>query len=292
VGKKTTTFVISVLVIFILFGALLIYVGVDLINNPTYRWTYYFDSTTVSNAADIADGKTALAAGSVISGTDTVLLIWYIYLKTMGPKKALRARNKFAQLLKMANATVISSDPLSENETIIMQESKIKQFDTESPPSMGFSVGMGRTLDLGTLILTNKKLIYVSLGANEAMALTKTISQAEVNYLMKYKRSYFVPLLGITRVETNRIFATSYLRVDNRISGQKNYHSYNFLVQYQKESSGNVILKAQAWANAINSAIATARSGQTAPKYCTRCGKQLPEGKNEVCPYCGNTLLH
>jgi hypothetical protein len=51
-------------------------------------------------------------------------------------------------------------------------------------------------------------------GALAASALEKSVSKAEIDDLMKYQGSYFIPLQEITHVETARKMGGGYLRVD------------------------------------------------------------------------------
>jgi hypothetical protein len=194
---------------------------------------------------------------------------------------------------------------LSESEVIIMQEAGVKQYDSESPPSVGLRAGA--FAEVGTLILTNRRLVYVSKGgastaaawalggALAARAIEKSVSQAEVNDLMKYAGSYFVPLQEITRVETGRKMGGAYLRVDNCTAGQKPAHSYVF---------GSGFSKNEDWVYAINSAIAAARSGPSAPAtYCPAAAQQQPmnympppppppPSAVPTCPFCGGQLTY
>jgi len=54
------------------------------------------------------------------------------------------------------------------SEKIIMQSSGVKKHDSESPPTMGLKAGA--FADVGTLILTNQRLIYVEKGGAERSA--------------------------------------------------------------------------------------------------------------------------
>ena len=193
---------------------------------------------------------------------------------------------------------------LFENEVIIIQEAGVKQHDSESPPSVGLRAGA--FAEVGTLILTNRRLVYVSKGgastaaawalggALAARAIEKSVSQAEVNDLMKYEGSYFVPLQEITRVETGRKMGGAYLRVDNCSPGQKPAHSYVFGSGFHRNAE---------WVNAINSAVAAARSGQTTPSNYSQATQPQqanyvptppppPPSAAPICPFCGGSLTY
>jgi hypothetical protein len=180
-----------------------------------------------------------------------------------------------------------------------MQEAGVKQHDSESPPSMGLRAGA--LAEVGTLILTNRRLIYVSKGgastaaawalggALAARAIEKSVSQAEVDDLLKHKGSYFVALQEITRVETGRKMCGAYLRVDNCSQVQKPAHSYVF---------GSGFSRNEEWVNAINSAVVAARSGQFASKGFSQNEQQPtylpppPPTAAPVCPFCGGPLTY
>jgi hypothetical protein len=174
-------------------------------------------------------------------------------------------------------------------EVVLKQEAGVKQHNSESPPSVGLRAGA--FAEVGTLILTNKRLVYVSKGgasraaawalggALTARALEKSVSQAEVDDLMKYEGSYFTPLLEITFVEAGRKMGGAYIRVDNRTLGQKPVHSFVF---------GSGFSKNEDWVVAINSAIAAARSNQANPSTTVVVGQpQVANSLQTICPRCG-----
>lgn len=184
-----------------------------------------------------------------------------------------------------------------------MQEAGVKQHDSGSPPSVGLRAGA--FAEVGTLILTNRRLIYVSKGgastaaawalggALAARAIEKSVSKAEVDDLMRNKGSYFVPLQEIMRVETGRKMGGAYLRVDNCSSGQKPAHAYVF---------GSGFSRNEEWVNAINSAVAAARSGQISNTAYSQSA--VPQSTNlplpppppgeaaPICPFCGGPLTY
>jgi hypothetical protein len=177
-------------------------------------------------------------------------------------------------------------------ERILMQEAGVKAYDSESPPTVGLRAGA--FAEVGTLILTNQRLVYVSKGGSSraaawvlggalaARAVEKTVSNAEVDDLMKYEGSYYIPLQEITRVETARKMGSGYLRVDGRGSGQKPAHSYIL---------GSGWSKNEDWVNAINSAIAAARSAQVASQTVIS-PPPPPPPPTQPCPTCGAPLSY
>jgi len=196
---------------------------------------------------------------------------------------------------------------LSVYEYIIMQEAGVKQHDSASPPSVGLRAGA--FAEVGTLILTNLRLIYVAKGsisratawalggAIAARAVEKSVSQAEIDDLMRYEGSYFVPLQEITHVQAGRKLGGGYLSVLNCSPRQKPAHSYVF---------GSGFSKPEEWANAINQAVIQARSSQTS--YCpqqqgsysqqpvqpqqtyVQPPPQQPVYQAPPCPFCGSPL--
>jgi hypothetical protein len=226
------------------------------------------------------------------------MFIYVGYLRQPNVRIWLGVKNKLAESLQKVTdttSTVSSPESSSENETILLQESDVKQFDSQSPSMY--------TDQPGTLILTSKRMMYVSMGAWDATALKESISQVEVDYLMKHKKSYSVPLEEITRVEAVRWLSAQYLRVNNCSPGQKNYHSYMFLVQWERDASGAAIAKSQHWVDTINSAITTARSPPSLPPTyyhpVETQSNQIPPQPPEsaavsvpICPLCGASLFY
>ena len=180
-----------------------------------------------------------------------------------------------------------------EEEIILMQEAGVKAFDSESPPTVGLRAGA--FAEVGTLILTNRRLLYVSKGgasraaawalggALAARAVEKSVSKAEIDDLLKYEGSYFVPLQEITKVETERKMGQAFVRVLNCSAGQKPAHAYVF---------GSGWSKNEDWVNAINSAIAATRSTQAAPATTFPPPPPPPAPAAPVCPTCGYPLSY
>jgi hypothetical protein len=154
---------------------------------------------------------------------------------------------------------------MSEIETILKNESGVKAYEGEHPPSVGLKAGA--FADVGTIILTNRRLVYINKGgaaraatyalggALAARAAEKKVSKAELDDVAKYPGSYSIPLQDITRVETARHFGSAYLRVDNQSSFLKPAHSFIL---------GSGFSKNEDWVAAINSAIMSTHSPKPA----------------------------
>lgn len=144
---------------------------------------------------------------------------------------------------------------MSEIETILKQDSGVKAYEGEHPPTMGLKAGA--FADVGTLILTNQRLVYINKGggarsatyvlggALAARVVEKNVSKADLDDQMKYKGSYSISIQDITHVESGRHMGAGFLRVDNRSSGLK--PSYSYIFEGGKSNDE--------WATAINSAI-------------------------------------
>lgn len=192
---------------------------------------------------------------------------------------------------------------MSEEEIVLKQEAGVKSYDSASPPTIGFKAGA--FADVGSLILTNRRLVYISKGGMAraaawvvsplaALAVEKRVSKAELDELAKHKGSYSIPLSAITKVEASRKMGSEYLRVDHPNFGEKPAHSYIF---------GGGWSKKEDWVAAINSALDAARStpapSTTVPsaaqppptrqRFCPNCGAQVAPG-SRFCPNCGNRL--
>jgi hypothetical protein len=184
---------------------------------------------------------------------------------------------------------------LSEVEAILLQEAGVKEYNSESPPTVGLRAGA--FAEVGTLILTNRRLVYVSKGgasraaawvlggALAARAVEKNVSKAELDDLMKYEGSYYIPLQEITRVETARKMGGAYLRVDGGSGfAQKPVHSYIL---------GSGWSKNEDWVNAINSAITAMRTNKTTAQPSIYPPPPPPPPQAiPMCPTCGNPLTY
>ncbi len=152
---------------------------------------------------------------------------------------------------------------MSETEMILKSESGVKAYEGEHPPSFGLKAGA--FADVGTIILTNQRFVYINKGGSAraamyalggalaARASEKRISKAELDDVVNYSGSYSIPIKNITRVETARHFGSSYLRIDNNCSNIKPAHSFIL---------GSGLSKNEDWVAAINSAITNLRSPQ------------------------------
>ena len=192
---------------------------------------------------------------------------------------------------------------MSETETIFRQASGVTAHNSESPPTVGLRAGA--FAEVGTLILTNKRLIYIAKGGASraaawalggvfvAQAIEKEVSKAEIDELMTCEGSYFVPLQNITRVEAGKKMGQGFIRVDNTCLPQP-VHAYVF-----GGGSSN-----KDWADAINYAKAAINStptaqptfmAQQAPKLtsssiiCRKCGTPDNYGA-KFCASCGSPL--
>jgi hypothetical protein len=150
---------------------------------------------------------------------------------------------------------------MSETEAILKAESGVKAYEGEHPPSVGLKAGA--FADVGTIILTNKRFVYINKGgatraavyalggALAARATEKSVSKAELDDVTSYPGSYSIPIQNITRVETARHFGSSYLRIDNNCSTIKPAHSFIL---------GSGLSMNEEWVAVINSTIMTMRS--------------------------------
>src|SRR4030067_760959 len=104
---------------------------------------------------------------------------------------------------------------------LFLKKVSVKVHDSDSPPTIGLKAGA--FADVGTLILTNRRLVYVMKGgaarsaawvlggALTARAVEKNVSKAEVDELAQDPGSYFIPLQEITAVKAARKMGQAYL---------------------------------------------------------------------------------
>lgn len=196
---------------------------------------------------------------------------------------------------------------MSEFESILRQEAGVKDHPSESPPTVGLKAGA--FADVGSLILTNRRLVYINKGGSEraaawalggaltAWAIENSVSKAQLDELSTQEGSYAIPLTNITRVEASKKMGQSYIRVD-ATGLAKPVHS--FVVAGGTNN--------QAWAAAINQAKASVQYGPapqavfapqpvqqsyTQPQTptqrgCPRCG--APDTGSKFCTSCGTPL--
>ena len=113
---------------------------------------------------------------------------------------------------------------MSEIEAILRQEAGVKAHESDSPPAVGLKAGA--FADVGTLIRTNKRLVYIDKGGAAraaawavggvfaSQAIENRVSKAEIDELSKLEGSYAMPLQSITRVEAGKKMGQSYISVD------------------------------------------------------------------------------
>jgi len=191
---------------------------------------------------------------------------------------------------------------MSEEEIILRQEAGVKSYESDAPKA-------GWGYQVGSLIVTNQRLVFISKGkmARTAlgvlagplamMVLEKTVSKAKLDDLAKSEGSYSIPLQAITKVETARKWGGPYLRLDHPNLGGTPLHSYVF---------GTGFGVSKELVQALDSAISSkpqprvAEPEMTQPqalsstvppvggvKFCIECGQKIPEKAN-FCPKCGN----
>lgn len=185
---------------------------------------------------------------------------------------------------------------MSETEYILRQEAGVKSHESESPPTVGLKAGA--FADLGTLILTNKRLVFIDKGGAAraaawavggvfaAQAIENRVSKAELDELSSQKDSISIPLGNLTRVEAGKKMGQSFIRVDN-VGSAKPVHA--FVVA---GGSNN-----QDWVAAVNQAKASA---QYSPQYSPmpQATAYVPQqvqqpvvaqqtGQGRICQNCG-----
>lgn len=192
---------------------------------------------------------------------------------------------------------------MSETELILKQEAGVKAHESESPPTVGLKAGA--FAELGTLILTNRRLLYISKGGASraaawalggvfaAQAIEKRVSKAEIDELATQEGSYSTPLQNITLAEAKKKLGQAYIRVD-RVGSEKPVHAY-----VVGGGANN-----QEWAAAINQAKAALHFTPTTPtagfvaqqtqrassgNICQRCGTRDSFG-SKFCTSCGAPL--
>ncbi len=182
---------------------------------------------------------------------------------------------------------------LSEAEVVLRQEAGVKAYISDAPPTVGLRAGA--FAEVGTLILTNRRLVYVSKGgasrsaawvlggALAARAVEKSVSKADIDDLVNSEGSYAVSLREITVVEAARKMGSAFLRVGNCSFGQKPVHSYIF---------GSGWSKNEDWVNAINQAVAAERSFQAQPAVAYPPPPPPPAPSTPPCPSCGSPLTY
>jgi hypothetical protein len=187
---------------------------------------------------------------------------------------------------------------MSETEAILKNQSGVKAFEGEHAPS---GLKPGTFLGLGTLMLTDRRLVYVNKGKGAYTAiqilggpltwsaLEKKVSKAELGEAMKLPGSFSIPLEDITSVQNERHMTTAYLIVGSQSPYLKPVHSFIF---------GQGVYKNEDWVNAINSAVAAARSLQISAQPTTSQTPPPPPPPPPsapavpLCPSCGSPLTY
>ena len=216
---------------------------------------------------------------------------------------------------------------MSETEVIIRQEAGVKAHESESPPTVGLKAGA--FAELGTLILTNRRLVYISKGGASraaawalggvfaAQAIEKTVSKAEIDDLATQEGSYFTLLQNITRAEAGKKLGQSYIRVES-VGSEKPVHAYvvgggannqewetainqaKAAVQYTPTTAGFVSLQTQR-APSGNTCQRCGTPDSFGSKFCTSCGAPLaqtemplppPPPQTPTCPYCRSPIRY
>ena len=219
---------------------------------------------------------------------------------------------------------------MSELEIIIKQEAGVKDHESSFPPTVGLKAGA--FAELGTLILTNKRLVYISKGGAAraaawgigtvfaAQAIEKRVSKAEIDELTTREGSYFTPLQNIINVETGRKMGQSYIKVDGVSSG-KQIHSYVVEGGYNNQDWVNAINQAKSALsfNSISQTTSTNHHTQSSSfqalcqkcgtpvnaesKFCASCRAPLKQSQTEmpppppatqlpICPYCRRPIRY
>ncbi len=175
---------------------------------------------------------------------------------------------------------------------IILQEAGVKAHESESPPSFGLKAGA--FADVGTLILTNQRLVYIMKGSSStsaawalggalaASAIEKSVSQAQIDEMARYPGSYAIPLENITAARADRKMGGAYLSVKNNTPGLKPAYSFIF---------GSGFSRNDQWVSAINNAKVNLGTPQQ-PQYPQQPTPPPPppEYHSPTCPYCNGQL--
>jgi hypothetical protein len=187
------------------------------------------------------------------------------------------------------------------SETIILQEAGVKAHESESPPSFGLKAGA--FADVGTLILTNRRLVYIMKGggatsaawalggALAASAVEKSVSTAQIDEVSRYPGSYVIPIENITAVRADRKMGGAYLSVSNNTPGLKPAYCFVF---------GSGFTRNDQWVYAINSAKSNLGA---APTFTQQQPQAQPQSQQQAplpppppgytpptCPRCGGQL--
>jgi hypothetical protein len=183
---------------------------------------------------------------------------------------------------------------MSQQEIILLRESGVKAHDSDSPPSIGLKAGA--FADVGTLMLTNRRLVYITKGGASraaawvvggallARSMEKSVSQAEIDEVTQFPGSFSIPLQNITAVRVDRKLSAAYLSVQHNTIGIKPVYSFVFGSGWSKNEN---------WVDAINSAKNSLSHAQSPIQNSTPT-VQLPPPPSDFhqpsCHSCGEPL--
>jgi hypothetical protein len=183
------------------------------------------------------------------------------------------------------------------SEFILKQEAGVKVHESESPQIAGLKAGV--FADLGTLILTNERLVYIKKGKTAkaaaflvagrfgglvARAIEDRVSNADIDELSSHDGSLSIPLENLTRVEADTRLGVPFICV-YCVGTPK--QAYSFIVNggTDKEDWVTMINQAKTSAkNPFDSKIETTK----AQWICRNCG--ITSDTPMVCEFCGEPL--
>lgn len=182
-------------------------------------------------------------------------------------------------------------------EYILRQEAGVKVHESEAPPIAGLKAGA--FADLGTLILTNERLVYIKKGRTAkaaafvvaggfgglaSRAIEDRVSKADLDELSSHDGSISIPLENLTRVEADTRLGVPFICV-YCVGTPKPVYSFVVNSGTDKED----------WVITINQAKTSTKhpfdSQLETPKtqwICRNCG--ITSETAEVCVFCGEPL--
>jgi hypothetical protein len=215
-------------------------------------------------------------------------------------------------------------------EVIIRQESAVKDHEAQSPPTVGLKAGA--FADVGTLILTNKRLVYINKGGAAtalawgvggvfmAQAIEQSVSKAQLDEATTQPGSYSTPLENITRAQAGKKMGQSFVTVEN-VGSPKPVHAYvvggnnnnelwattinqaKMALKFAPKVQAPPFVSQQAAISQTNCPRCGATNGGS--KFCTSCGTPLTQNPNNLplpppppqtqppmCPYCRNPIRY
>lgn len=219
---------------------------------------------------------------------------------------------------------------MSEMELIIKQESGVKDHPSQQPPTVGLKAGA--FADVGTLILTDKRLVYINKGGAAtalawgvgglfmAQAIEQSVSKAQLDEVATQPGSYSTPLTNITRAEAGKKMGQSYVTVES-VGSDKPVHAYVVGGGQNNQVWADSILRAKTAVNqpmpqvaSYNRPVSVAQkvcpkcgAADSGTKFCTSCGAPLkqtqtqtsmppppppPQPQMPMCPSCGSPIRY